>query len=325
MKQLLLNERWRPKKMEDLVLLPRIQKFFPNGEITANYVFYGTPGTGKTSLARILIGKYSKDKPYLELNNSYYSSIDDLRTKVDDYCSKDYTGIDLDAEINKDEIKYVFLDEFERSSIQYQDALKVYIEDFSNKNVRFIFNTNNINKVSDGIKSRMTCINFNTTNGEEEKFLKNSLYKRIMNEICVKEEIEINKENLVRLINRNFPDFRSILNGLQQFKLTGEITSNNSVNAKLKTDLYNVVFSNMDYEQIYHFVMDNFGQDNIDEMFQLFSRDFINWIFNEKRENVNKLFEVNYIVSEYHKLLDTNTDPVVVGMTLIGKLKDLFK
>ena len=324
MKQLLLNERWRPKKMEDLVILPRIQKCFPNTEITANYVFYGSPGTGKTSLARILIGKYSKDKPYLELNNSYYSSIDDLRTKVDDFCSKVYMGFDLELENSKDNIKYVFLDEFERSSIQYQDALKVYIEDFSNKNVRFIFNTNNINKVSDGIKSRMTCINFNPINGEEEKILKIFLYKRIINEICSKEEIEIDKESLVRLINKNFPDFRSVLNGLQQFKLTGEITSSNSTNSKLKNELYNVVFSNMNYEQIYHFIMDNFGQDNIDELFQLFSRDFINWIFNEKKEDVNKLFEANYIVSEYHKLLVTNTDPVVVGMSLIGKLKDLF-
>ena len=63
-KNLLLWEKYRPKKIEDMILPQRILKHFENG-ISKNYIFHGEYGTGKTSLARILIGKYSKDKACL--------------------------------------------------------------------------------------------------------------------------------------------------------------------------------------------------------------------------------------------------------------------
>ena len=69
MKNLLLSERWRPKNLEDIILLPRIRKIFENG-LNNNVILHGHFGTGKTTLSRILIGKYTKDKPFLELNSS---------------------------------------------------------------------------------------------------------------------------------------------------------------------------------------------------------------------------------------------------------------
>ena len=171
MNQLLLLEKWRPKSIEDIVLLPRIRKNFENG-INGNYIFYGHYGTGKTSLARILIGKYTKDKPFLELNSSLFTSIDVLRTQIEDFCK--YTPM---METDSD-IKYIFLDEFERVSSQFQDAFKAFIEKY-NRNVRFIITTNHINKISDGIKSRIPQINFDCIDVEEERFLKQEIFKRI--------------------------------------------------------------------------------------------------------------------------------------------------
>jgi len=318
-KSLLLWEKWRPKTLEEVVLLPRIRKQFENG-VTQNYIFHGHYGTGKTSLARILIGKYTKDKPFLELNSSLYTSIDVLRSEIENFC-KTTPMMDVESDI-----KYVFLDEFERVSVQFQDAFKAFIEKY-NKNVRFIITTNHLNKVSDGIKSRIPQISFDCKSVEEEKYLKMEIFKRINNVILPKEGKEITKEDLITIVSKKFPDFRSIMVEVQNYLETGSLSGvSSNISNKLKLDLYSCIYDkSMDYEKIYHFMMDNFGQDNIDEMFQLFSRDFINWVFNEKREHMDKLFEVNYIISEYHKLLDTNTDPVVVGMTLIGKLKDLFK
>ena len=105
-KNLLLWEKWRPKKLEDIILLPRIKKQFENG-INQHYIFYGHYGTGKTSLARILIGKYSKETPFLELNCSMDTSIDILREEIQNFCK--FTPM---FESTSD-IKYVFLDEFE--------------------------------------------------------------------------------------------------------------------------------------------------------------------------------------------------------------------
>jgi DNA polymerase III delta prime subunit len=169
--KLLLWERWRPKTMEDIILPPRIRKQFENG-VTQNYIFYGHYGTGKTSLARILIGKYSKDKPFLELNSSLFTSIDVLRNEIEDFCK--FTPM-MSSE---SDIKYIFLDEFERVSAQFQDAFKAFIEKY-NKNVRFIITTNHINKISDGIKSRIPQIDFDCQNIEEEKYLKTEIYKKI--------------------------------------------------------------------------------------------------------------------------------------------------
>jgi replication-associated recombination protein RarA len=325
MKNLLLSERWRPKTIEDTILLPRIKKLFENG-IQQNVIFYGNFGTGKTTLARILIGKYSKNKPYIELNSSFYTSIDTLRNKIDEFCSKVYMGLDLVDNLPQDTIKYVFLDEFERTSIQYQDALKAYIEEFSRKNVRFILTTNHINKVSPGIRSRMVEVNFDCLNKEEERFLKSEIYKKIINKIAPTENFEISKDNLVKIINKKFPDFRSILIEVDQFRLTGHTTqSNTTSNIKVKQELYDLIYDeSKNFEDVYIFLMENFGPEKIDILLDLFGKNFIDYSLNERKENIPKLFQVSYIVCEHQKLLETNTDPIILGMTVIGKIRDLF-
>ena len=240
----LLWEKWRPKTMDDIILAPRIRKIFENG-VNRNFIFYGHFGTGKTTLARILI----KGSPHLEINSSFYTSIDVLRTKIEEFCSN------VPMFDSPNSMKYVFLDEFERVSPQYQDALKSFIEYYS-RNVRFILVTNHINKVSDGIISRCTSINFDSANIEEEKFVKNEICKRIINKISIEEKIEITKEQVIQIVNTKFPDLRSILVELHHIKETGEINqSSSNINSKLKLALYKTLYDNtLDYEKIYHFI-----------------------------------------------------------------------
>jgi len=317
-KNLLLWEKYRPKTLDDVILLPRIRSHFELG-VSKNYIFYGHYGTGKTSLARVLIGRYSKDKAFLEINSSLYTSIDVLRSEVEKFCK---TQPMLETE---DPIKYIFLDEFERVSAQYQDALKAFIETY-HKNVRFILTTNHINKISDGIKSRFTCIDFDCQTPQEEKFLKQEIYKKITNDVSLKEEINISKDNLVNIINKKFPDFRGMFVELQNFKDTGELNSvQSNVSTKLKLDLYNILYDkSLDYEKIYHFLMSNFGPDKIDIIIKLLGKSFVDWSIQEKRENIDKLFELNYILSDYSSKLETNTDPIILGMTIIGKFRDIL-
>ena len=316
-KKLLLWEKWRPKKIEDIILLPRINKKFENG-INQHYIFYGHYGTGKTSLARILIGKYSKETPFLELNCSLDTSIDVLREEIQNFCK--FTPM---FESNSD-IKYVFLDEFERVSAQFQDAFKAFIEKYNN-NVRFIITTNHINKISDGLKSRIKSVNFDCIDVEEEKYLKIELYKRIQNVVLPEEEREISKDNLISIINKKFPDFRNILIEVQDFLETGDINNGvSNVSNKVKNDLYSFIYESGDYESIYHFLMSNFGQEKIDAMIKLLGKPFIDWSI-ENRKNVEKLFDCNYVIADYTSKLDTNTDPIVLAMTIIGKFRDILK
>lgn len=316
-KSLLLWEKWRPKNMEDVILLPRIRKHFENG-INQNFIFYGHFGTGKTSLARILIGKYSKDKPFLELNSSLYTSIDVLRSEIEDFC-KFKPMMETDSDI-----KYIFLDEFERVSAQFQDAFKAFIEKY-NKNVRFIITTNHINKISDGIKSRIPQVNFDCSNIDEEKYLKQEIFKKINNIILPKEGKQIPKEDLVSIITKKFPDFRSILVEVQNYLQTGRLAdSSANVSNKLKIELYNCIYDkSLDYEKIYHFLMLNFGPEKIDIMIKLLGKSFIDWSISESK-NVDKLFECNFIIADYSSKLETNTDPIIIGLTIIGKFRDIL-
>lgn len=314
--KLLLWEKWRPKKLDDIILLPRIRKHFENG-LNGNYIFYGHYGTGKTSLARILIGKYTKDKPFLEINSSLYTSIDVLRNEIESFC-KFQPMMEVESDI-----KYVFLDEFERVSVQFQDAFKAFIEKYSKNGVRFIITTNHINKISDGIKSRIPQINFDCQNLEEEKFLKQEIYKKISNKILPSEGKEVPKNELVQIITKKFPDFRSAIVEVQNYLNTGDsnISSSNLSN-KIKLDLYRTIYDeSLDYEKIYHFLMSNFGPEKIDIMFKILGKPFIDWSISNGK-NIDKLFECNYIIADYTSKLETNTDPIILGLTVIGKFRD---
>ena len=314
-KSLLLWEKWRPKNIDEVILLPRIRKQFENG-ISQHCILYGHYGTGKTSLARILIGKYTKKTPCLELNCSMDTSIDILREEIQNFCK--FTPM-METE---SDIKYVFLDEFERVSIQFQDAFKAFIEKY-NKNVRFIITTNHLNKISDGIKSRIPQINFDCQSVDEERYLKTELYKRINNVILPEEGKQIPKEDLISIITKKFPDFRSIMVEVQNYLETGDLGSNSSnVSNKVKLELYNSIYDkSLDYEKIYHFLMNNFGADKIDVMIKLLGKPFIDWSISEKK-NIDKLFECNYIIADYSSKLETNTDPIVLGLTIVGKFRD---
>ena len=316
-KSLLLWEKWRPKNIDEVILLPRIRKQFENG-ISQHCILYGHYGTGKTSLARILIGKYTKETPCLELNCSMDTSIDILREEIQNFCK--FTPM-METE---SDIKYVFLDEFERVSIQFQDAFKAFIEKY-NKNVRFIITTNHLNKISDGIKSRIPQISFDCQGVDEERYLKTELYKRINNVILPEEGKQIPKEDLISIITKKFPDFRSIMVEVQNYLETGDLGSNSSnVSNKVKLELYNSIYDkSLDYEKIYHFLMTNFGADKIDVMIKLLGKPFIDWSISE-RKNIDKLFECNYIIADYSSKLETNTDPIVLGLTIVGKLRDIL-
>lgn len=314
--QLLLWEKWRPKSMEDIILLPRIREHFKNG-VQGNYIFYGHFGTGKTTLARILIGKHDKSKTFLELNSSLYTSIDVLRSKIDDFC-KFSSMMDTESDM-----KYVFLDEFERVSSQFQDAFKAFIEKY-NKNVRFIITTNHIHKISDGIKSRIPQINFDCLNQDEEKYIKQQIFIRIRDKILPDENKELSKQEIVPIIQRNFPDLRKTIVGLQDYLNTGSQTCVNELSNSSKDEIFDLILdSKIDYETIYHFVNNKFGPEKVEDLFLILGKPFIDNCL-EKKILIDKLFLLNQTIAEYHSKLDSSLDPIVLIMALIGRFKQIL-
>ncbi len=319
LKNQLLYEKYRPKKMEDLILPERIKKQFEKG-VSKNFIFYGTYGIGKTSLARILIGKYTKDKPYIEINSSLHTSIDTLRDQIDKFCKT----VPMMESDNGDDLKYVFLDEFEKVSPSYQEAFKAFVEHY-HENVRFILSTNHMSKITEAIKkSRFTSINFDCQSKEEEKLLKTTLYHKIMTDVGPNEGLKLDRDVVISIINKRFPDLRSVYNDIQDIIDLGTPSTEGVVNNSNRNDLYDIIYDkSADYEKIYHFLMSSFGQDKIDQLFQFLGRDFIQQSLKNNKD-VDKLFQLNYIISDYRASLNTDTDPIILGMTVIGKFRDIL-
>jgi hypothetical protein len=69
--------------------------------------------------------------------------------------------------------------------------------------------------------------------------------------------------------------------------------------------------------------MNNFGPEKIDVMIKLLGKTFTDWSILENK-NIEKLFECNYVIADYTDKLETNTDPIILAMTILGKFRDIM-
>jgi replication factor C small subunit len=208
-------EKYRPSKIEDLVLTEEnrsiIDKFINNQEIP-NLLFYGNAGTGKTTLAKILVNYI--DAEFLFLNCSEVG-IDAVRTTITQFSqTKSFNG----------KMKVVICDEIDGSSTDAQRGLRNTMEENSGY-CRYILTCNFINRVIQPLQSR--CQSFLLAPPIA------GIIKRVA-QVLKGENIEVdedNKKKLVFLAKRLYPDTRKVINEVQKY----------CVNNKLKLPEVNVV------------------------------------------------------------------------------------
>ena len=175
-----------------------------------NMILYGKAGTGKTTVARALAHDLGADS--IIINCSEENGIDTLRIKIRNYCST----VSLNGEL-----KIVILDEFDYANAQsIQPALRGAIEEFAN-NCRFIMTCNYKNRIIDPLHSRCTGIDFTVPNSEKAQ-VASEVLKRI-EFILNNEKISYDKQVLVNLVKKHFPDVRRIINELQRYSSSGKI------------------------------------------------------------------------------------------------------
>ena len=190
-------EKYRPKDMSEICLPSTIRNRFKDGVIDAHLLFGGSAGTGKTSLAHILV----KGMTVLFLNGSDDRKIETVREKVITFCA-------TKSIINQGKKKVVWFDEAEKLTKDAQDALKGVIEKYES-NVLFLFTSNHPEKLIAPLHSRFEYINFNITDDNILTDLKGQYGKKIM-EIVQKEGYKIDREAGNYLVNEIFPDLRKI-------------------------------------------------------------------------------------------------------------------
>ncbi len=312
-------QKYRPKKLDAMILLPRIKSEIMNaeGEVTINnnLLFYGGPGNGKSSLAELLIPKGS-----LVINASYSSSVDDLREEVTEYCKQVGSSIfDDDYDPNKTLFKFVYLNEFDGVSQKYQEALKAFIEEHAGR-VRFIATVNNMSKLSAEILSRFTQINFDPANGAERDWLMEQYIERAQL-VCDKNSLTIEPAELESLVRLSFPDMRTIMNQLQRVSHTDNLKE--SIKG-LNIDFYNLVFDKQAPEVTYAWVISNYG-DKVEPLLKLCGRYLAEYIMQYKPDRIGSIPLIMPVVTKYSNMLPTAIDPVVLALACIYEIQNLLK
>ena len=210
----LYTEKYRPQILDDIVLTNEERDYFlslKDKKEIPNLLFAGSPGTGKTSLAKIIV-KDILDCQYLYINASDENGIDTIRSKVIGFSSTK----SLDGKL-----KVVLFDECDALSLDSQKALRNVIEEYSS-NTRFIFTCNYLFKVIPALQSR--CQIFSLTPPL------NGVLNRVVH-VLKQEEIKVpddEKNKLVELVRSGYPDLRRIINDIQKFSYSGTLVIKDS-------------------------------------------------------------------------------------------------
>jgi replication factor C small subunit len=311
----LLTEKLRPKEIRHMILPKRIRSLFENKGINHNVLLTGSPGCGKTTLAKIL----SNGSPHIFINVSDESSVETIRTKINDFCS---TISILDGKSSK---KVVVLDEFDGASEQFYKALRGTIEKFA-ANTRFVATCNWINKVPEAIQSRFEVISFDPISQEEEDYVKNEWRSRIKL-ILQKLKIEIDEDSLDEFEKEYFPDLRSSLNRIQSWVIEGvdKIDSSRINDSGWSyEDIYRMIFESKDPVKNYQAIVGQYSS-KVDDVMTALGEEFINWIIKNKSSYAVIIPGVIVLVAEHQAQRQVVIDPVVSLLSLIFKIQKLIE
>ena len=193
----LLVEKYRSKNLNEYVgnehIKKTIEQYLGQNDIQ-NLIFYGPAGTGKTTLAKLIVNNLNCD--YLYINASDERGIETIREKVSGFAST----------ASFKPLKVVILDEADFLTIQAQASLRNVIETFS-RTTRFIMTCNSVERIIDPLQSRCQVLKvIPPSKGEVAAHIAS---------IMATEGTVYEMEDLKTIINQYYPDLRKCLNTVQ--------------------------------------------------------------------------------------------------------------
>jgi replication factor C small subunit len=197
-KHTLWIEKYRSTTLEQYIgnetVKSRIADCIAKNDIP-HFIFSGTAGTGKTTLAKLIVSNIKCD--YIYLNASDENGIDVIREKVKGFASS----------ASFQPIKIVILDEADFLTQPAQAALRNIIEEYSS-NTRFVLTCNYIERLIEPLQSRCEIHILKPPS-------KGEVAKHVCTNILDVEEVTYNIQDVALLIKEHYPDVRSIIKNLQ--------------------------------------------------------------------------------------------------------------
>ena len=276
-------EKYRPTKLDDLILdeqsLRVVSQF--EGEIP-NLLFTGNPGTGKTTLARIIVNDILGCN-YLYINASDESGIDTIRHNITNFAqTKSFDG----------GIKVVILDEADGLTSQAQGALRNTMETYA-KYCRFILTANYKHKIIPALQSRCQSLDLKPVIDQAVKRCYSILQQE---EVVVSDE---QKKQFVMLVRRYFPDLRKTINELQKSVVGGELHINNtqSDEALLKTIFEKVTAKNT--LELRKYLIEN--EDRFQGDYDTLMANFLDYLYDQPLNDIKKKEMIAVIADHLYK------------------------
>jgi len=193
----LLVEKYRSKTLDDYVgnehIKKTINQYISQNDIQ-NLIFYGPAGTGKTTLAKLIVNNLNCD--HLYINASDERGIETIRDKVSGFASS----------ASFKPLKVVILDEADFLTIQAQASLRNVIETFS-RSTRFIMTCNYVERIIDPLQSRCQVLKVIPPS-------KGDVAKHIA-WILEEENTSFELQDIKTITNQFYPDLRKCLNTAQ--------------------------------------------------------------------------------------------------------------
>jgi DNA polymerase III delta prime subunit len=198
LKHSLWVEKYRPNTLDNYIgndhLKSKVSVYLESGDIP-HLLLFGRAGTGKTTLAKLLVGNIDCD--YLYINASDENSVDVVREKVKNFAST----------LGFKDMKVIILDECDYITPNAQAALRNLMETFS-KNCRFILTCNYVERIIDPIQSR--CQSFQIVPPDRKQVAQH------LANILNNENIEYDVKDIATIVNSGYPDIRRVINGAQR-------------------------------------------------------------------------------------------------------------